>query len=157
MSTTSCTDFLELMLSGWQHISSRIVEKPEKEHQSQGNYSFTYAILGFKLELERMKVYIGQQSAKRQLKRRFPVLQYTVRIQLDRVAAVIISCAVLHNISKHLNDGIPAEKWINANQQQVVEEENDLENADAEERRNSKCNQPTATLLIIMYLLSINI
>ncbi|KAG5865628.1 hypothetical protein JTB14_001068 [Gonioctena quinquepunctata] len=56
----------------------------------------------------------------------------SVRIQLDRVAAVIISCAVLHNISKHLNDDIPDEKWINANQQrEVVEEENDLENADA--------------------------
>ncbi|KAG5878433.1 hypothetical protein JTB14_015918 [Gonioctena quinquepunctata] len=69
------------------------------------------------------------------LKRRFPVLQYTVRIQLDKVAAVIISCDVLHNISKHLNDDIPDEEHINADQQEVVEEENDLGNADAALRR----------------------
>ncbi|KAG5891131.1 hypothetical protein JTB14_022243 [Gonioctena quinquepunctata] len=61
-----------------------------------------------------------------------------VRIQLDRVAAVIISCAVLHNISKHLNDDMSDEEvdqHINADQQEVVEEENDFENADAALRK----------------------
>nr|CAI5833233.1 unnamed protein product [Callosobruchus analis] len=39
-----------------------------------------------------------------QLKRRFPILQYMVRLKLDRVVSVIISCAVLDNMSKCLNE-----------------------------------------------------
>lgn len=40
-----------------------------------------------------------------QLKRRFPILGGTVRLKLERVPKLIIACAVLHNVAKHLNDG----------------------------------------------------
>lgn len=39
-----------------------------------------------------------------QLKQRFPILGNCVRVSLQRVPKVIVTCAVLHNISKHLND-----------------------------------------------------
>lgn len=39
-----------------------------------------------------------------QMKRRFPILSSNVRISVDKVPKLIISCAVLHNIGKHLND-----------------------------------------------------
>lgn len=39
-----------------------------------------------------------------QLKRRFPALHYKLRVHLSRVPEMIISCCVLHNVSKHLND-----------------------------------------------------
>ena len=38
-----------------------------------------------------------------QLKRRFPILQY-VRVKLEKIPSLIISCAVLHNIAKYLQD-----------------------------------------------------
>ncbi|KAG5887960.1 hypothetical protein JTB14_037352 [Gonioctena quinquepunctata] len=109
----------------------KIVEKPEEEPLTQGKtceYFFgSEAILSFKLEMERMK-----------LKRRLSVLQYTLRIQVPRIAAVIISCAVLHNISKRSNNDMPdgeVDQHINADQQEVAEEEYDLENTDAALRR----------------------
>ncbi|KAJ8944099.1 hypothetical protein NQ314_009555 [Rhamnusium bicolor] len=39
-----------------------------------------------------------------QLKKRFPILGNCVRVTSKRVPKVIISCAVLHNVAKHLND-----------------------------------------------------
>jgi nuclease HARBI1 len=39
-----------------------------------------------------------------QLKRRFPILRYGVRIKLERVPICIAACFVLHNIAKSLND-----------------------------------------------------
>ncbi|KAJ8967661.1 hypothetical protein NQ314_002696 [Rhamnusium bicolor] len=39
-----------------------------------------------------------------QLKKRFPILGNCVRVTSERVPKVIISCAVLHNVAKHLND-----------------------------------------------------
>lgn len=69
-----------------------------------------------------------------QLKRRFPILQYMVRVKLDRVASVIISCAVLHNISKYLNDPLP----VDEEEEDVMndeEEEYNLENDDENVRR----------------------
>lgn len=39
-----------------------------------------------------------------QLKQRFPVLQNTVRISLDLVPTVIVSCFILHNVSKYIKD-----------------------------------------------------
>ncbi|KAJ8913775.1 hypothetical protein NQ315_002681 [Exocentrus adspersus] len=64
-----------------------------------------------------------------QLKRRFPILQYMVRIKLDRVASVIVSCAVLHNISKYLHDNMhdDDEQENIADEQELVDEENDLD------------------------------
>ncbi|XP_046684659.1 putative nuclease HARBI1 [Homalodisca vitripennis] len=38
-----------------------------------------------------------------QLKKLFPVLGNCIRVSLDRVPKTIISCAVLHNVGKHLN------------------------------------------------------
>lgn len=40
-----------------------------------------------------------------QLKQRFPILQSKIRVSLDKVPKIVVCCAVLHNISKHLNDG----------------------------------------------------
>nr|CAI5868092.1 unnamed protein product [Callosobruchus analis] len=60
-----------------------------------------------------------------QLKGRFPIFQYMVRVKLDRVVSVIISCAVLHNISKFLNDPVP-----------VDEQEDDI-NVEEEKKYNS--------------------
>jgi hypothetical protein len=39
-----------------------------------------------------------------QLKRRFPMLGYKMRVKLESIPAFIICCAVLHNISKYLKD-----------------------------------------------------
>ena len=39
-----------------------------------------------------------------QLKARFPILQYKVRSKLEKIAPVVISCVVLHNIAKYLRD-----------------------------------------------------
>lgn len=39
-----------------------------------------------------------------QLKRRFPILRYGVRLKLDRVATCVTACFVLHNVAKRLND-----------------------------------------------------
>ncbi|CAH2004989.1 unnamed protein product [Acanthoscelides obtectus] len=39
-----------------------------------------------------------------QLKRRFPMLQYTFRLKIENIPKHIVSAFVLHNISKHLQD-----------------------------------------------------
>lgn len=39
-----------------------------------------------------------------QLKKRFPIVGNCVRVSLSRVPKVIATCAVLHNVAKHLND-----------------------------------------------------
>lgn len=39
-----------------------------------------------------------------QLKRRFPILGYKIRLKLDRISRIIICGFVLHNIAKHVND-----------------------------------------------------
>lgn len=39
-----------------------------------------------------------------QLKRRFPILQYTCRVELAKIPKVVVACAVLHNIAKYLGD-----------------------------------------------------
>nr|CAI5837726.1 unnamed protein product [Callosobruchus analis] len=49
-----------------------------------------------------------------------------VKVKPDRVVFVIISCAVLHNISKYLDDPVP-----------VVEQEDDI-NDEEEEEYNSE-------------------
>ncbi len=38
------------------------------------------------------------------LKRRFPILRYGVRLKLENIPKCIMSCFILHNISKYLND-----------------------------------------------------
>ncbi|KAF4525384.1 hypothetical protein B566_EDAN013235 [Ephemera danica] len=39
-----------------------------------------------------------------QLKRRFPMLHYTIRLKLVRVPKVIVAACILHNVSKFFND-----------------------------------------------------
>jgi hypothetical protein len=39
-----------------------------------------------------------------QLKRRFPILHYKVRLSLEKVPAVIVACFMLHNVAKYLDD-----------------------------------------------------
>lgn len=42
-----------------------------------------------------------------QLKKRFAILQHPIRVSLDKVPAIVIACATLHNIAKHLQDHLP--------------------------------------------------
>lgn len=46
------------------------------------------------------------------LKRRFPVLSTGLRISLERVEAVIVACAVLHNICIDAHDALPPDPVI---------------------------------------------
>lgn len=39
-----------------------------------------------------------------QLKRRFPILRYGIRLQQDTIPVCIMACFILHNISKYLHD-----------------------------------------------------
>lgn len=39
-----------------------------------------------------------------QLKRRFPILRYGIRLKMDIISPCIITCFVLHNVAKHLSD-----------------------------------------------------
>lgn len=40
-------------------------------------------------------------------KRRFPILAYGIRLKMEKVEAVVIAAAVLHNIACHMNDTLP--------------------------------------------------
>ncbi|XP_046684548.1 putative nuclease HARBI1 [Homalodisca vitripennis] len=48
-----------------------------------------------------------------QLKKRFPILGNCVRLSLDRVPKVIVTCTVLHNVAKHLRDPLNFEDDAN--------------------------------------------
>lgn len=39
-----------------------------------------------------------------QLKRRFPILRYGIRLQLDNIPKCIMSCFILHNTAKFVDD-----------------------------------------------------
>ena len=39
-----------------------------------------------------------------QMKRRFPILKYGIRLKIDNIPKCIMTCFVLHNVSKFLND-----------------------------------------------------
>ncbi|GJQ74873.1 hypothetical protein Trydic_g21709 [Trypoxylus dichotomus] len=43
-------------------------------------------------------------------KRRFPILQFGMRLNLDRVIAIVVATAVLHNIAIHMKDTLPNEE-----------------------------------------------
>lgn len=57
-----------------------------------------------------------------QLKRRFPILGNCVRISLQNIPKLVVSCAVLHNIAKHLNDEMDVED-LDVTPDEAVEEE----------------------------------
>lgn len=54
-----------------------------------------------------------------QLKKRFPILQHPIRVALEKVPSIIVSCVILHNIAKYLQDDLPWDE---------TEHENDNEN-----------------------------
>lgn len=54
-----------------------------------------------------------------QLKKRFLILENGERVALDRVPKVIISCAVLHNSSKHFNDYFDFELQIDHDEEDI--------------------------------------
>lgn len=62
------------------------------------------------------------------LKRRFPMLQYMVRIKLDRVCRFILSAFVLHNVAKHVQDPDFDEEMEPENQPNAVPENFQQEN-----------------------------
>lgn len=45
-----------------------------------------------------------------QLKKRFPILANCVRVSLERVPKLVLCCAVLHNVAKHLKDPLNFEE-----------------------------------------------
>lgn len=62
-----------------------------------------------------------------QIKKRFPILGNCIRVPLHRVPKVIASCAVLHNVAKHLNDEFEVDEpeiWENEgdNEEEVGQE-----------------------------------
>ena len=56
----------------------------------------------FNLEHARNSVVIEQAFG--QLKRRFPILRYGIRLKLENIPKCIMACFVLHNVAKFLND-----------------------------------------------------
>ncbi|XP_013418512.1 putative nuclease HARBI1 [Lingula anatina] len=65
-----------------------------------------------------------------QVKRRFPILQGRVRVQLEKIPKVILACFILHNVSKYLQDpeDFPEFRdWVN-------EDDDDDENEDNQNR-----------------------
>lgn len=42
-----------------------------------------------------------------QMKKRFSILQNPIRVELTKVPSIVIACATLHNIAKHLQDYLP--------------------------------------------------
>jgi len=60
-----------------------------------------------------------------QVKRRFPILQYKVRVTLKNVPKIIICCFIFHNVAKYLND---PDDFLNHNEDED-EESNVNENS----------------------------
>ncbi|KAK9884385.1 hypothetical protein WA026_005341 [Henosepilachna vigintioctopunctata] len=73
-----------------------------------------------------------------QMKRRFPTLLSQVRIAVKNVPNLVITCAVLHNVAKHLNDAWEVEDGI---ENGVAEENVPLYNLDRNEVINRRRGQ----------------
>ena len=58
-----------------------------------------------------------------QLKRRFPMLRYGLRLKLESVPTAITCCAILHNIAKHFNepDPIDDEEDVEPDDEDMIE------------------------------------
>lgn len=58
-----------------------------------------------------------------QLKRRFPILRYGVRLKMDRISRCILACVVLHNVAKKLQDPEEFEndEWANEEDTDISE------------------------------------
>lgn len=78
-----------------------------------------------------------------QLKQRFSILEYKIRVGADLVAMVIASCFVLHNIAKFLKDEYIYEKENNTstdfrNMEMDKIAETSLRSSDAGKRRDMR-------------------
>ena len=69
-----------------------------------------------------------------QLKRRFPIIGNCVRISLERVPKLIVSCAVLHNVAKHLNDDFEDP----GDENPALAEEDDVQDAPGEQHNEDR-------------------
>lgn len=74
-----------------------------------------------------------------QMKRRFPILSSQVRIAVEKVPKLVLSCAVLHNIAKHLNDAWEVQDGVENAIDEV--EENIAAILDRNEMRNRRRGQ----------------
>lgn len=66
---------------------------PQPETEQQQRYNVLHA---------RSRVAIERSFG--QLKRRFPILRYGIRLQLHKAPTCILACFVLHNVAKFLNE-----------------------------------------------------
>lgn len=79
-----------------------------------------------------------------QLKQRFPILGNCVRVSLERVPKLVVSCAVLHNVAKHLKDPLNFEDLGHGGDEDAFVEdevgrethENAATNVHGEQKRN---------------------
>ena len=78
-----------------------------------------------------------------QIKHRFPILQYGVRLQMDLIPKCIISCFILHSMSKMLND---MDDFDDKHQDQIILEE--LNEADADLRHQGQMRRQEIAQLI---------
>lgn len=69
------------------------------------------------------------------MKQRFPILANCVRLSLEKIPKVIVSCAVLHNISKHVNDDFDFDAGLNVNFQDGEEMVMDIPHVEDRETR----------------------
>lgn len=83
------------------------------------------------------------------MKERFPILEIRIRVSIDEIPKVILSYAVLHNISKHLNEGWEFQKIFDIEEDEngaiAVELFND--NEIQVSRRGQRKRDETMTLL----------
>lgn len=70
-----------------------------------------------------------------QIKKRFPILGNLVRVKLDKVAKIVVACAVLHNIGKTINDNYEVEEIEILDE---IENDEELQEADREVRRRGE-------------------
>ncbi|XP_057670171.1 putative nuclease HARBI1 [Diorhabda carinulata] len=73
-----------------------------------------------------------------QMERRFLILSSQIRIAVENVPNLVISCAMLHNVAKHLNDAWEEEDGI---ENGVAEENVPLYNLDRNEVINKRRDQ----------------
>ena len=120
-------DFLLLGDSGYPISPWLMVPYRNPETPSQVYYNHTLA--KERVVIERV---FGQ------LKRRFPILGGCVRIKTERVPRLVIACAVLLNIAKHLRDGLLDDGEEGALQQENEYQQDEEGNGDAQMRRRGQ-------------------
>jgi hypothetical protein len=74
-----------------------------------------------------------------QLKSRFPALNSKLRVRIDRAPGMVLACAVLHNIAKHLGDEGDCFEQLEQESAEDAEEEDESDgilSADQVQERN---------------------